>query len=294
MLIRNFAGVIFSAAVLFTAHVASAQDRDSSAGTEAGRTTLSIGYDYSYLSYQETQYGRVLDKDYGSLNGIYLSLRHDTQDNFVRASMTYRATDSATYSGSVINTSTMAVTPYSSATSERFFNCEAAYGFITSMSDDAAVSPYFGLGYWDWLRGMNSLPDYQEDYHWWYGTVGISFSRRFAPWQFGFDGAILFPFDGRMTTNTGGMTDTFNFNIKPQPGVRIEILIQYEVSQDRTGRKFIFCTPYYQRWDIGASDWIPYTVNGVQQTVGGSPIVVHEPDSTTDIYGFRLGVGFVF
>lgn len=257
-------------------------------GAQQTGTTLSLGYDYSNLMYKEYQGGTVLDKDYGALNGISVSVRHDMDRNFARFSFTYRMTDTATYSGAIVSFSTGSSTPYYHSTPERFLTWEAAYGFKTAHYGTAAFSPYVGIGYWDWLRGKNELPDYQEDYTWWYTVIGLSYVKKSGLWMFGIDGAVEFPFNAKMTTNTAGATNDLNFNIKPKPGYRIEIPVNYTIQQD-SRNTFVFFTPFYQKWDIGASDPVLATFSGT-----GTSVFLYEPDSTTDIYGFRIGVGVKF
>jgi hypothetical protein len=84
------------------------------------------------------------------------------------------------------------------------------------------------------------------------------------------------------------MVDEATFDIKPRLGYRAEVPVTFEVSQSRDLKILVFGTPFYQKWKFGASD--PVTL-----TQGGIPVAIAiEPDSTTIMYGFRVGVGLNF
>jgi len=254
-----------------------------SVGAGQTGTSISLGYDGGYLYYKEIMNNTTLDKDTGWLNGGYFELRGDNEYMFVRITLDYTRTDSATYSGALQNG-----TPLSMKTKEEFSQREINLGYKALNFSAATLSPYAGAGYWYWKRGENNLPDYQETYSWWYVAVGVNLACRYHKWLFGLDGAVEFPFASEMTTNIAGQVDTATFNIKSRPGFRAEIPISYLVRKDEDMSLFLFGTPYYQRWNIGASDTVILTQ-------GGTPVAIAiEPKSTTDIYGFRLGLGVNF
>jgi len=246
-------------------------------------TTISLGYDGGYLYYKEIMNGTTFDKDTGWLNGGYLELRGDNEYMFARITVDYIWTDSAMYSGALQNG-----TPLSMRTREVFFQGEMNLGYKALNFSTATVSPYTGLGYRNWKRGEDNLPDYQETYCWWYAVVGANLAWRYRQWLFSLDGAVAFPFASEMTTNVAGQYDTATFNLKSRPGFRAEIPINYLLHKDEDVSLFLFGTPYYQQWNIGASD-------AVILTQGGTPVAAaFEPKSITDIYGFRLGLGVNF
>jgi hypothetical protein len=259
-----------------------ASDTPSVGAGQTG-TTLSLGYDGRYLYYKEIMNNTTLDKDTGWLNGGYFELRGDNEYMFVRIAIDYTMTDSATYSGALQNG-----TPLSMKTRESFSQREINLGYKALNFGAATLSPYAGFGYWHWRRGENNLPDYQEDYTWWYVAVGANLACRYHQWLFGLDGAVEFPFASEMTTSIAGQVDTASFNIKSRPGFRAALPIQYRIYKDEDMNVFLFGTPYYQRWNIGASDTVVLTQGGV-------PVATAlEPKSITEIYGIRLGLGVNF
>ncbi len=274
--------------LLISATVSSAAETGSSGADQTG-TSLFLGYDRSYLSYKEFINGDMIDEDTGWNNGVYIEARHDDETTFFRFLLDYVATDSATYNGSLQNG-----TPVSMSTDEKFLTLEGNVGFKTLNFSTATLAPYIGLGYRDWQRGKDMLPDYKEDYSWWYIVAGGNLAYRFDRLVIAADVALTYPLGPKMTTNVAGLYDEATFDLKPYLGFRIEVPVNYEVSQDKNMKIFVFGTPFYQTWKLGASDPVAITRGGIPVTQGGIPVILFEPDSTTVMYGFRLGMGLRF
>ncbi len=255
------------------------------ASSGAGQTDVSVflGYDRSYLSYEEFMNGGSLDKDTGWNNGAYVEVRKDDEETFARLLFDYVATKSATYTGSLQDG-----TPLTMSTEEKIFVIEVNAGYKALNFSTATLSPYAGIGYRDWKRGSDNLPDYQEDYSWWYVAAGGNLAYRFSRLVIAADVALVYPFGSKMTTNVAGTIDEATFDIKPRFGYRAELPVNYEISHGEDMKIFVFGTPFYQKWKFGASD--PVTL-----TQGGIPVATAiEPESTTVMYGFRVGIGLNF
>jgi hypothetical protein len=258
-------------------------DETASSGASQTGVSVSLGYDHSYLSYKEFMNGGELDKDTGWNNGVYGEVRTDDEYMFVRFLLDYVETGSATYTGGLQNG-----TPITMSTEEKFFTIEFNAGYKALNFGTATLTPYAGVGYRDWKRGVDNLPDYQEDYSWWYVAAGANLAYRFNKLVLAPDVALVYPFSSKMTTNVAGSVDEARFDIKPRLGFRAEIPVIYEISRDGDTKIFVFGTPFYQQWKFDASD--PVTI-----TQGGIPVAIAvEPESTTDMYGFRIGVGLNF
>jgi hypothetical protein len=280
---KNYFFVVSLVCIFLMCETVSSAAETASSG--AGQTGASVffGYDRSYLSYKEFMDGGVLDKDTGWNNGVYVEARHDDEDMYARFLFDYVVTNSATYTGSLQNG-----TPITMSTEEKFLTFEVNAGAKALNFGTATLSPYAGLGYRDWKRGKDNLPDYQEDYSWWYVAAGGNLAYRFNRLVIAADVALLYPFASKMTTDVAGMVDEATFDIKPRLGYRAEVPVTFEVSQGRDLKILVFGTPFYQKWKFGASD--PVTL-----TQGGIPVAIAiEPDSTTVMYGFRVGVGLNF
>jgi hypothetical protein len=277
-----FFAVSLISVLLMSGTVSSAADTTSSG---AGQTDVSVflGYDRSYLSYEEFVNGGSLDKDTGWNNGVYVEVRKDDEEAFARLLFDYVATKSATYTGSLQNG-----TPLTMSTEEKFFVFEVNAGYKALNFSTATLSPYAGIGYRDWKRGSDNLPDYKEDYSWWYVAAGGNLAYRFSRLVVAADVALVYPFGSKMTTNISGMVDEASFDIKPRLGYRAELPVNYEISKAEDMKILVFVTPFYQKWKFGASDPVTLTQSGIP--VG----TAFEPESTTVMYGFRAGIGLNF
>jgi hypothetical protein len=74
-------------------------------------------------------------------------------------------------------------------------------------------------------------------------------------------------------------------------GYHIEGIAGYTFYRGKTIAVSLFFSPYYQRWSIGKSQYVYLTKNGIPVTnKDGKQVIMNEPDSSTNIYGCRIGV----
>jgi hypothetical protein len=280
---KNVISVIGLISFLLTCGDLALAGEKENAGAGQTGTSISLGYNGRDFSYQEIVNGSVLDKDTGWLDGGFFELRSDSEIFFTRITFDVTLTNSATYKGALQDG-----TPLTMKTREKIYEGDVSVGYKAWEFGTTTVSPYVGLGYWDWIRGQNNLPNYREEYTWWYVAAGINLACRLDKLLLGLDAAAELPISPEMSTNIAGQTDDATFDIKPRVGYRVEVPMNYTVHQGADMNVFILGTPYYQRWNIGASDQIVLTQNGIPVATA------FEPQSRTDIYGFRLGIGLNF
>lgn len=281
---KTLARIILGAFLLLSAQGALAGQAAPGAGLQG--LSLLLAYDGSYLYYVErsSPNSRTIDKDYGWMNGGFAEARYDFQSAFVRLRGDMVGSNSATYDGALQNG-----TPYKTSTKESIYKAEFDAGYKIYDQDRLTLAPYVGLGYRDWKRGENALPMYKEDYSWWYGALGLNLNYRVDKWLLGFDFAVFCPFSMKMETDVAGLYDKAKFNIQPLPGVRVELPVGYELYSGEGAKLSVFFIPYYEKWEIGKSQTVAMTSGGVP--TGDS---FYEPKSTTDITGFRIGLGVSF
>ncbi len=249
--------------------------------------TISGAYDGSYLHYEEKdKSGAFLDKDTGYMNGAAVEVRYESKKLFTRAIFEISGSDNAKYTGSLWDG-----TPLSMTTSERFWRVEGDLGYKIWDQSTATLTPYIGFGYREWKRGKDQLPDYVETYTWPYVAVGANWVWTIDRWSVGADAAIQIPFGMEMKTDTAGAFDNATYKLKSNPGFRAELPVTYDIvtkKSEHSPRVFVFLTPYYQYWKIGASNDVTLTRNGV-------PVVTaYESDSDTNIFGAKIGIGINF
>lgn len=249
--------------------------------------TVSLAYNGYWFSYKETEGSKVLDKDTGWINGGFIEYRGDTDFLFFRINVDISGSNSAKYEGS-LQDGYGNTTPYSTTTKEMFFQQEINGGFKLLKLNDFIISPYAALGYRDWLRGENKGYDYEEEYTWLYIGIGFNLVYYISNWKFGLEALFEYPVDPEMRTNLAGQVDDATFKLKPKPAYYINATINYTFYKKNFKSIFVFISPYYQRWNIGASDTVTLTQNG-------TPVAyAYEPSSHTDIFGGRLGIGMSF
>lgn len=286
---KLFNVLVLAAALTFMAAVQAIGAVPSAPGSGNYGLTVMGGVNVSHMDYRETANGATLDRDYGSLGGIHAGLRLENRILWSRLTADYTTTETATYDG-VIQDLQGQYTPYKASTSERISLYEGDIGFKAINEGAATLTPYVGLGYRSWRRGRNALPDFVEKYTWYYWAAGLNCVWRIGRLTVSADAAALIPFSMEMTTDVAGQFDETSFNIKSRVGFGARLPLTYDVSSGRPKpvRVFVFLTPYYRYWAIGASDIVELTQNGV-------PVApVMEPESHTDIYGANVGLGVNF
>jgi hypothetical protein len=260
---------------------------DEEPGSGQSGVTISLGFDRGDLKYREMMDGSVVDSDTGTLKGGYLEFRTDYYDIFARACFDYVSTNDAHYDGFLQDFSGNR-TPISMSVKEKFALAVGDFGYKVFNYGKSTVSFYGGLGYWYWLRGENDLPDYEETYSWFFVEAGINGAVRLGRLLLQLDGTLTYPINPTMTTSLAGMVDKATFKLGSEVGYRAEAPIRYDFIHGSDTTVFAFVTPYYLKWSSGQSDVVTLTS-------GGSPIgSALEPKSTTEIYGFRIGIGVSF
>ncbi len=254
---------------------------------------FSLGYNGAYMRYAEIERNNgvegVFDKDIGWLNGLNAELRYDratTYPLFARVDFDYLNSGHAKYVGALSDG-----TPYDATTPETFYKTEFNFGYKVWNPAHFSLAPYLGVGYRDWVRGQDVLPDYKETYTWWYGTFGVEAKYRVTKHLLaGVDAALFLPFNQEMKTSIAHIIDTATFHIRSRPGWRVEVPLSYDIYTTGTRRfkAFVFLTPYYEHWNIGQSQTIVLTQDG---TPVGAAL---EPTSHTNLYGTRAGIGVNF
>ncbi len=248
--------------------------------------TLGVAYDGSHLAYsEEGPNGGCLDKDTAWLNGLALEARYETSVIWTRFTAQYLNSGWANYDGS-----TQDGTPLSMFTRERIYQYEGDFGYKALDLHTSTLTPYAGLGYRIWDRGSDALPDYEEKYTWVYFAAGADYVFRLERWTAGANAALRLPFNMRLRTNLAGKYDEATFYLKTRAGFSVELPVTYEFygyHSLHAGRPsfFVYLTPYYQHWGIGASHQVTLTSKGVPGEA------YYEPDSSSDIFGARAGIG---
>ena len=297
---KKYTYLILAAIILFYGNTALSNDAGNNKsssnenkkevvpGSGQSGTTISLGYDEGKLKYYEYLNGNELDSDKGTLKGGYLEVRTDYYDIFARLSFDYVSTNDATYNGFLQDLSGNILGPYSHTIKEKFALTVGDFGYKVLNFGTTTVSLYGGVGYWYWLRGENNLPDYEETYSWFFVEGGVNGAVRVGRFLFQLDGTLTYPISPTMTTSVAGTFDKATFRLGPKVGYRAEAPIRFDFSRGDETSVFLFVTPYYLKWNVRQSDEVTLTSGGIP--IGNAV----EPESKTEIYGFRVGLGVNF
>ncbi len=258
--------------------------------------TLMGGYNASYLDYTEEQNGSTLDRDYGYLNSAHIQARLENKTVWTRLTADYYWTYNASYDGAIQNLEGQ-LTAYKASTHEKIYQYEGDFGIKAMNASTSTLTPYLGIGYRIWWRGADALPDYIEKYTWYFAAAGFNYIWRINRLTAGLDTALHIPFDMQMKTNVAGLFDQMDFTLKKRVGFGVQLPFTYDIYNNHAKpvRIFVYLTPYYQFWPVGGSGSIAMTKNGIPVfDKNGNPVLAHEPDSRTGIYGGDAGLGVNF
>ena len=273
--------------IIMNAGVSFAESGQLNPGSGNLGFTMMVGYNASYIDYKETVEGLgTQDRDYGYLNGLDAEVRYENGLVWTRFTADYSWTNNATYDGG-----TWGGDPLKFSTHEGINLYEGDLGFKVLNVETSTLTPYVGIGRRIWRRGTDTAGDYTEKYSWYFAAAGLNYVWRNDRLTAGADVAALIPFNMEVTTNFAGQAAETTLKLKTRVGFEAQLPLSYDVYRNHVNsrRFFLFLTPYYQYWAIGASE----PVSSI--TIGG--IVyngVYEPNSRADIYGVKMGAGVNF
>lgn len=155
---------------------------------------------------------------------------------------------------------------------------------------------YGGVGYRYWYRNIipttinllgspddgKTVAGLLEEYTWFYGLAGYAVQFNASKnVKVGLDFRLTKMFNAKMDVDYLGFDgrDNFSVNLGKRYGARFAVPIEIKSLQ----RKYTV-TPYYEIIDIGISNFVPITRNGVQ--VGG--LIAWEPRSETRNFGVEV------
>lgn len=282
------AAVIFSVpATLFAqGKISSAKMGGEAAAGSLPPFFLEMGARYFYTDYEEDIDPPQKSANSGWLPGMYLGFGYRRDSGlYLRISGSYASGDLA-YDGSDQNGTPI----YFANDPQRFYRLEANVGYLFQAGQRTSLIPYIGYGYRSWKRGEAnpSIGNYKEEYGWHYLPLGIRVERDFDPrWRFGITAAANIMFMGRMKVLLSELDSGYNdpaFNLGDKIGFYVAAPVRYAF----TGNWSVTGTPWYEYSPIGASGMEVLTYRGSQRSL------VREPSSTTNQYGFDLGIAYFF
>jgi len=266
--------------------------KDKPADTGASKISFSLAYNGSYLFYKETRNDITLSNDSGWQSGGSLELKYDNKDIFIRINLDIFGSKNSRYDGTY-----WSGLPLSMSRQEFFCLSGMDAGYKILNLDTYTLSLYFGSGYRYWERGQNSSSDYLQIFSWAFWDIGAYYTVKIESLSIGIDLAFMMQINPKAATDFGGRYDSMTFALQPRDCYRINIPIIYEIYRVEKMKIYIFLTSYFERWNTGRSPMIYITKNSnlvVDPYNSSAYLAAYEPDSYTNIYGFKLGAGVTF
>ena len=241
---------------------------------------LGAGFmDFNYAEYDDDNI--FLDGETGFIPGVVHKLKLKSEKNYTEfVAQAYANTieyDGQTQGGTPLKTKSDAVI------------LDTHFKFGLRLSRARNHGPYAGIGFRYWLRHIRSGRDINgdavagllEQYHWSYGLLGYTGNFHVSEnMTLGFDIRHTYMFNGKMDINFLGYKDYDNtqVNLGNRAGLRLALPVNTKI-----GSHDLILSPYYEILDIGKSNSVRVTVDGVPT---GNPI--HEPRSETRNMGIEL------
>lgn len=250
---------------------------------------ISGGFNGNYMHYRELDDKNTLDKDFGYLNGYYLTAGFQSErmnvellgKPFIEGYFRQSA-NRITYDGAASN----GITSYPFRDDDQLANIVqygVKIGGVNSFGDRAFVRSYFDIGHRSWTRGENrvvrNVLEYAEKYYWTYFGLGGGLSYRFTDkLSVGFDAELMFS-SPSLAKMRADLYEGGTFALRHVWGSEMKFPIKYQVLKFLS----IDVTPYFTYWHIKNST--PLQINGSYYI---------EPDSNTHVEGLLAGLTYSF
>lgn len=248
----------------------------------ASETGLNFGMGLMRFDYAEYDDSNIfLDGETGVIPGVILKYKSDHGQQYSEwVGKLYGKTinyDGQTQSGTPLTTKSDAV----------IFDTHYKMGFHLSRQQDH--SAYVGLGFRYWYR--NIRPGYDingdpvagllEHYYWFYSVLGYATDFVINDrYNIGFDIRHTLMLNAKMDVDFLGYNNNDNtqVNLGNKSGLRIAIPVKL-----KTGKRSLTVSPYYEMIDIGRSNNVRVTSNGIPTTWE-----IYEPRSETRNVGIEV------
>ncbi len=273
-------------ACLFTAPLRAAETR----------SLFQVGVDSMLFGYQEfDNQGALLDEEHGFIPGLLLAYTANWPNWYVDVSVRLQ--------GGIVEYDGMTQSfdpvydglPITSRTDTFISETVLLFGrkFLHKQHSETAI--YGGVGYHYWFRGIRAsetadgtpVSGLDENYQWFYALFGGKYTfAQTRNMSFGVDLQARYPFMATMEVAPPGY-DTVTLYLGREWSGRISLPLAWYFN----AKTRLIVEPYYETWDMGASDDVELTVSGAADPFGQA---VLEPRSETRNYGLWLKIGFYY
>ena len=247
---------------------------------------FSGSWDLYYFHYGEIVNGATVDKDTGSVNGVYTKLDY-LSDNYAEYFLGYPFMEAYfKYSDgkSKYDGQTQSGAPFSFKENLEIERFGLKIGTRKYISDKRFVYGYFDVGKRVWIRGYNEIVrgvlSYREKYRWLYFGLGLGARREIGNRIVaGIEGEFMYA-PRSFRKMYAELLDGNTYTLGSVWGVELTLPLHYVIT-----KRFTFdVTPYYTFWHIGKSNTEIVTWQGIPAGYA------FEPESKTYVCGVLFGL----
>ena len=247
--------------------------------------TVEVAFKKYHLHYQED----APDYETGWMTGMHLSYKNQNESTKQYWKISYDTTNhNDQYIGGLQDQAGNYLGDFRTITKNKITNREVV--FATPVTDAKSAYTYIGIGYHNWDRdilGSGGVAGLSEKFSWKYIPIGYRNEYKIDnKWVGAVDIALRFMFDGKMKVPNPSTIDPFQVNLGSKVGFKLELPYTYHMNSNWT----MVIKPWYEYWEIGQSNYVPQTINGVVQ----GNYVVYEPGSKNNQIGIDAGVSYKF
>ncbi|MBN2816994.1 MAG: hypothetical protein JXQ67_09945 [Campylobacterales bacterium] len=252
------------------------------------KVTLSASLVGMSMDYREYSYaGELLDSEKSTLNEMigsefrigYLKDEGNNRSSEFGINLTLLGGQTE-YVGSLID-SGLGYGSYIGKTNNFIYDVSLDYKYSWFNTDGFGVSTGVGLGYRSWRRELS--PNQVEVYTWVSLRPQLGVFYIYDAVKLSIIGEYQFGFDTKMAILANSENTTTSVNLGSADIMELNIPLSLAISQDVD----LFVEYSYQEQKIGASNVVPYVINGT--TYG-----IYEPESSASNHYFKLGATVKF
>lgn len=186
------------------------------------------------------------------------------------------------------------------------FEFRGLVGIAFILPNESTIMPYLGMGYRYLNNGLEEVPanvtgtysGYNRESRYKYIPLRVDWAMRIKNgWGLNMNLEYDWFVDGEQKSHLAGIRDTSGndpgfadmaFRQKKGYGLRGSL----KLSKALKSGMGIFFEPFFRNWDIEATHYKPYVINGVEQCSENVCDIANEPNNTTREIGVKIGVMF--
>lgn len=268
----------------------------SPAASASQRHILETGVETYAYEYEETWSGSILMETKGQYSGLYANYMFRSA---IEGKRYFELRLEGRWASGSVDYKTDILDYGYDGLDDNMFELRGLAGMAFMLPNDSTIMPYLGLGYRYLNNGLEALPanvtgtysGYNRESRYEYVPLCVDWAMQIKNgWGLHMNLEYDWFIDGEQKSHLEDMRDisgndpgsaTTVYNQEKGYGLRGSL----KLSKAFKNGMDIFIEPFFRYWDIDATHYKTYVINGVEQ-------YANEPSNTTREIGARLGVMF--